>query len=194
MFDGNLGTWNGKPYDIKHKPDAEPYHEKPFSVPLIHELKFIQEHDRLKAIYIIKKCSRSQWVAPKLLIPNKDITVHFISDFIELNKFILRQLYLIPKIQDLLLRLEGFRYGTILYLIMGYCHNEMSAKSKELCKFFTEWGKYEYQQLFMGLCNSPDIFQEKMSEIFVVLYTVCVYIDELLHVTKGSYTEHLTVH
>ena len=25
LFDGNLGTWRGKPYDIKLKPDAEPY-------------------------------------------------------------------------------------------------------------------------------------------------------------------------
>ena len=45
----------------------------------------------------------------------------------------------------------------------------------------------------MGLCNSPDIFQEKMSELFVGLDTVRVYIDELLHVTKSSWTEHLTV-
>ena len=45
----------------------------------------------------------------------------------------------------------------------------------------------------MGLCNSPDIFQENMSELFVGLDTVRVYIDDLLHVTKGSWTEHLTV-
>ena len=30
LFDGNIGTWHGKPYDIKLKPDAEPYHGKPF--------------------------------------------------------------------------------------------------------------------------------------------------------------------
>ena len=45
----------------------------------------------------------------------------------------------------------------------------------------------------MGLCNSPNIFQEKMSELFIGLYTVRVYIDDLLHVTKGSCTEHLNV-
>ena len=44
----------------------------------------------------------------------------------------------------------------------------------------------------MGLFNSPDIFQEKMSELFFGLDTVRVYIDYLLHVTKGSCTEHLT--
>ena len=45
----------------------------------------------------------------------------------------------------------------------------------------------------MGLCNSPDIFQENMSELFVGLDIVRVYIDELLHVTKGSWTEHLYI-
>ena len=45
----------------------------------------------------------------------------------------------------------------------------------------------------MGLCNIPDIFQEKTYEIFIGLDTVSVYIDDLLHVTKGSCTEHLPV-
>ena len=45
----------------------------------------------------------------------------------------------------------------------------------------------------MDLCNSPDIFQEKMSELFFGLDTVRVYINDLLHVTKVSWTEHLTV-
>ena len=40
LFDGNIGIWHGKPYDIKLKPDAEPYHVKPLPVPLIHELTF----------------------------------------------------------------------------------------------------------------------------------------------------------
>ena len=45
----------------------------------------------------------------------------------------------------------------------------------------------------MGLCNSPDIFQEKMSELFVGLDIVRVYIDDLLHVTKGYWTEHIYI-
>ena len=108
------------PYDIKLKPDAEPYHGKPFPVRRIHELTFKQELDRLEHLKGIKKVNRSQWGAPTFLIPKEDSTVRFISDFRELNKRILRLPYPIPKIQDLLLRLEGFRSGTILDLNMGY--------------------------------------------------------------------------
>ena len=45
----------------------------------------------------------------------------------------------------------------------------------------------------MGLCNSRNIFQEKMSELFIGLDTVLVYIDDLLHVTTGSWREHLSI-
>ena len=45
-----------------------------------------------------------------------------------------------PKIQDLLLRLEGFLYGTTLDLNMGYYHIELSAKSNKLCTIVTQWG------------------------------------------------------
>ena len=76
---------------------------------------------------------------------------------------------------------------------MGYYHIELSAKSKELCTIVTQWGKYEYQQIPMGMCNIPKIFLEKMSERFVGLDTVRVYIDDILYVTKVSCTEHLTV-
>ena len=41
----------------------------------------------------------------------------------------------------------------------------------------------------MGLCNSPDIFQEKMNELMEGLEYVRTYLDDLLIVTKGSFQE-----
>ena len=51
----------------------------------------------------------------------------------------------------------------------------------------TSLGKFEYQKLPMGLCNSPDIFQEKMNELFVGLYYVRAYIDDLLIISNGTF-------
>ena len=73
-----------------------------------------QELNRLEALSVIKKVNRYQWGTPTFLHST------FISDFIELNKHILRQLYPIPKIQDLLLILEEFCYGTTLDINMGH--------------------------------------------------------------------------
>jgi hypothetical protein len=41
--------------------------------------------------------------------------------------------------------------------------------------------------------TSPDVFQEKMSELLNGLDTVRVYLDDILHVTKGSWQEQLEV-
>ena len=97
----------------------------------------------------------------------KDKTVQFISNFCELNQRIKRKSYPIPKIQDLLLKLEGFQLATSLDLNMGYYHIELDAKSSRLCTIVLPWGKYKYLKLPMGLCNSLDIFQEKMNELFL---------------------------
>ncbi len=43
----------------------------------------------------------------------------------------------------------------------------------------------------MGLCNSPDIFQEKMSCLMQDLEYVRTYIDDLLCLTKGDWDDHL---
>ena len=117
--------------------------------------------------------------------------MRFISDFRELNKRIKRKPFPIPKIQDLLLKLEGFKYATSLDLNMGYYHIELCPESKKLCTIVLPWGKFEYQKLPMGLCNSPDIFQEKMNELFAGFGYVRTYIDDLLAISNGTFDDHL---
>jgi RNase H-like domain found in reverse transcriptase/Reverse transcriptase (RNA-dependent DNA polymerase) len=113
-------------------------------------------------------------------IRKKDQAVRFINDLQQLNKRIRRVPFPLPKIQDFLLKMEG--------LNMGYYHTA----SRQLCMVIFPWGKYEMQCLQMGLCNSPDIFQEKMSELMYGLENVCAYINDLLVISTGTYSEHLT--
>ena len=49
---------------------------------------------------------------------------------------------------------------------MGYYHIELSPGEKQNCAILITWIKYEYQELHMGVCNSPSIFQSNISEIF----------------------------
>ena len=59
--------------------------------------------------------------------------------------------------------------------------------------YLLEWEfcRYEYQRIPMGLCNSPDIFQEKMSELMEGIESALTYLDDLLCITKGSFEDHL---
>jgi RNase H-like domain found in reverse transcriptase/Reverse transcriptase (RNA-dependent DNA polymerase) len=91
----------------------------------------------------------------------------------------------------MLLNLEGFQYATSLDLNMGYDHIELCPDSKKLCTLVFPFGKYEMQWLPMGLCNSPDIFQEMMSELFDGFEFVQTYINNLLTLTKETFKDHL---
>jgi len=192
LFDGTLGMWNGDPYRIELRAGVTPYHAKAYPVPKAYERTLRLEIERLVRAGVLRKVNRSEWAFPTFIIPKKDGTVRVITDFRELNKRIKRLPYPLPIIQDLLLKLEGFTYGTSLDLNMGYYHIELDLFSRKLCTFVLPWGKYEYTRLPMGLCNSPDIFQEKMSELMAGLEFVKVYLDDLLTLTKGDFEDHLS--
>ena len=96
-----------------------------------------------------------------------------------------------PKINDLLQKLEGFYLATSLDLNMDYYHIELTPEASKLCTIVLPWGKYEYLRLPMGLCNSPDIFQEKMSDLMVGLEFARAYIDDLLVVSKRNFETHI---
>ena len=43
----------------------------------------------------------------------------------------------------------------------------------------------------MGVANSPDILQQKMNDLFHGFEFIRVYIDDLLILTKGYWTDHV---
>jgi transposase InsO family protein len=191
IFDGGLGLWRTTPIRLELKSDATPYHAKPFPIPRSREETTRKEIDRLCRIGVLQKCNDSEWGAPTFIIPKKNGTVRFISDFRELNKRLKRKPFPIPKINDLLLKLEGFQYATSLDLNMGYYHLELDLLAQEMCTIVLPWGKYRYKRLPMGVANSPDIFQEKMSTLMAGLEFVRTYLDDVLVLTTGTWDDHL---
>src|SRR5210317_1119023 len=124
-------------------------------------------------------------------ISKPDGTLRSLADFGELNKRIKRKPFPIPKIQDMLHKIQGFQWVISLDLNMGYYHIVLDPDTSKYCTIVLPWGKYEYLRLPMGLCNSPDIFQENMSELMAELNFVRAYIDDLLVITQGKFTKHL---
>ena len=92
----------------------------------------------------------------------------------------------------MLLKVEDFKYTTPLDSNMEYYHIKLCPFSRKLCTIILPWGKYEYQKLPMGLCNSPDIFQEKMNEFFNGLEYVRTYIGDLVIICNKSFEDHMS--
>ena len=191
LFDGTLGTWNTKPVDLKIQKDAKPVYSKPFPIPRSQEETLKREVKRLVKLGVLRKINRSEWSSPSFIIPKKNNQVRVVSDFRKLNKLLIRRPYPIPKIQDLLLKLEGFTYASSLDLNMGYYHIQLTPNARKLCTIVFPFGKYEYCRLPMGICNAPDIFQEKISELMEGLDFIRAYLDDLLILTKETWDDHL---
>lgn len=191
LFDGQLGLWKGDPVDIPLKDNAKPYHARAFPVAHIHERTFKKDLDRLESIGVLTKINRSEWAAPAFIVPKKDGRVRFVTDFRKLNTMIKRNPYPLPHIKDMLLKVSNFTYATAMDLVMGYYNIALSDDAKKLCTITTPWGKYEYNRLPMGVSISPDIFQDKICQLFEDLESVKAYIDDLLVISRGTFEEHL---
>jgi hypothetical protein len=69
-----------------------------------------------------------------------DASLRSLADLRDLNERIKRKPYPLPKINDILQKLEGFAYGTSLDLNMGYYHIELSPNSSRLCTVDASYG------------------------------------------------------
>ena len=132
IFKGGLGTLKIKPVDIELKVGAQPYHAKPFPIPKAYEQTTRKECQRFCEIGVWYHNPNSEWAAPTFIQPKKTGDVRILTDFRELNKWIVRKPYPLPKIQDMLQKLERFNYATALDLSMGYYHIPLSKRSQRL--------------------------------------------------------------
>ena len=54
-------------------------------------------------------------------------------------------------------QLEVFQYANSLYLSMGYDTIRLSTAIQDMKMIVTEFGKFRYNHLPMGMCTSGDI-------------------------------------
>ena len=159
-FKGGLGKTKIKPIHLELKPGAQPYHTKAFPIPKAYEKTTRKESRRFESEGIWYHNSDTEWAAPSFIQPKKTGDVRVLTDFRELNKLLIRKPYPLPVIQDLLQKLERFKYAMALDLSMGYYHIPLDEYSQMLCTTILPWGKYSYAVLPMGVACSPDIFEK----------------------------------
>jgi hypothetical protein len=120
LFDCTLGDWKTKPVSFQLKEGVSPCHDQAFPVPKIHKDTIIKEVERLCKLGVLERQPASEWASPSSIIPKKDKTIRFLSDFGEVNKRIVRKPFPIPKISMVLQEIEGLSFATALDLNMGY--------------------------------------------------------------------------
>jgi Reverse transcriptase (RNA-dependent DNA polymerase) len=170
-------------------PNAVLRHLRAYPVAHIHLDVFKAELLRLCDIGILEICGATQLVSPNFIIPKKDGTVRWVSDFRELNKVIQPHIYPLPRIQDILKCRPGYSYFSKLDVSMQYFTFALDKNSQNLRVIFTPFGLYKYKHLPMGIKQSSDIAQEVMENLFRDLDDVEVYIDNI-----GCFSSSFSTH
>jgi hypothetical protein len=133
LFDGTLGDWKIKPVSFQLKEGVSPCHGRAFPVPKIYKDTIMKEVERLCKLGVLERQPTSEWALPSFIIPKKDKTVCFLSDFWEVNKRLIRKSFPIPKISMVMKEIEGFSFATALDLNMGYYTIRLDPDASKTC-------------------------------------------------------------
>ncbi len=81
LFDGTLGDWMTKPVSFQLREGVSPGHGQAFPVMKIHKDTIINKVERLCKLGVLESQPASEWALPPFIIPEKDRTICFLSDF-----------------------------------------------------------------------------------------------------------------
>ena len=93
----------------------------------------------------------------------------------------------LPSIHETIQTMAKITYCTTLHMNMGYWTIPMCPVLQRICPIILPWGKFSYT----CLARSPDVYQEKMSLLFIDLEEVNVYFDDILILGFDSFEYHL---
>ena len=189
-----IGKFPGDKYHISVKEN---------SVPVIHPPRTVGEHIRplyraeleeMKANDIITEVTEpTEWVN-SIVCEIKKTTdgkrkVRICLDPTDLNKCIHREPYYTRTLDEIMPRLHGKKYFSVVDTKKGYWHVELDEESSYLCTFNTPFGRYRFKRLPFGVKVSQDIFQRKLDEVYKDIPNVTGIADDIL-VVGESQEEH----
>ena len=137
-------------------------------------------HSLLEANII--KPSHSPFASPIVLLRKKSGALRMVIDYRKVNARTVKDGYSIPKVEDLLLTLNGSRYYCQMDLCKAYYQVPMSDRARKYSAFITPFGLFEWDRLSQGLANAPACFQRLMETVFsdMNLTELIIFLDDIL--------------
>ena len=128
-----------------------------------------------------------------VLVKKKSGEYRFCVDYRALNAVTRKDVFPMPRINDMLDQLGGKKIFSTLDAHSGYWQIKMGVESQEKTAFSTHDSLYEFRVMLFGVCNGPATFQRLMRHTLRGSSEFCnVYIDDnIMIVFSSSVDEHL---
>ena len=181
--------------EVDHKIEVKSGTEPPSKAPYRLNQKELEELksqlDELLAKGYIRQ-SKSPYGAPVLFVDKKDEKLRLCVDYRALNKVTVKNLYPLPRIDDLFDRLAGAKYFSRIDLRRGYHQIRIAQGDEEKTACWTRYGSFEFLVMPFGLCNAPATFMNNSFYEYLDDFVI-IYIDDILVYSKTAkeHAEHL---
>ncbi|CEL54415.1 hypothetical protein RSOLAG1IB_11661 [Rhizoctonia solani AG-1 IB] len=126
--------------------------------------------------------SKSPISSPVMFVPKKDGSRRLVVDYQKLNNQSKKNVYPLPRPDDLMSKLRGAKLFTKLDLRWGYNNVRVKEGDEWKTAFRTKYGLFETLVMPFGLSGAPGAFQAMMNEVFQDLLdvSVIIYLDDIL--------------
>ena len=173
------GEVDGITHDIdtdQSPPVRQPLRRVPFALrPKIKEMV-----EEMLELGVIQE-SNSPWSSPVVLVKKRGGDLRFCVDYRALNAVTRKDVFPMPRIDDMLDQLGGKRIFSTLDARSGYWQIKLGESSREKTAFATHDGLFEFRVLPFGVCNGPATFQRVMQQALRGLSDLCsVYVDDII--------------
>lgn len=193
LFSGGLGRYTGGKATLQLREGATPVYCRARPLPYALKGQVDAELDAMLRAGIIEPVECSDWATPLVPVRKADGGLRICADYkVTLNPVLLVNRYPLPKIDDVLVSLNGARFFSKIDLSQAYNQIELD-DTRDLTVINTHRGLFKYNRLVFGLSSSPGIFQRIMSNLFKDIPGVEVFLDDVIISTSGTQNEHLEI-
>ncbi|GBG77055.1 hypothetical protein CBR_g23381 [Chara braunii] len=181
----------GVEHSIQLVPDYHVHHQTPYRLSISKVTELNRQLEELLRLGFIKP-SNSPWGAPVLFAHEADETLRLFINYRGLNRYTVKNNYLMPRADELFDRLAGNRFFTKIDLCSGYHQIRVATEDQPKTAFRSRFGHYKFTVMPFGPTNAPATFQTATDDIFRDIFEeyVLVYLDDIL-VYSRTLEDHL---
>ncbi|XP_037292446.1 uncharacterized protein K02A2.6-like isoform X1 [Manduca sexta] len=139
---------------------------------------------------VIEPIECSDWASPLVPVFKADGTLRICADYkATLNPVLLIDRYPLPRIEDVLVGLNGSQFYSKIDLSHAYNQVELD-ESRKYTVINTHRGLFCYNRLVFGLASSVGVFQRIMTNLLQGIPNVQVFLDDVI-IGGKTRSEHL---
>ena len=133
----------------------------------------------------------ADWVSSLVCVDKPDGSIRVCLDPKDFNVAIKREHYPLPVVDEITTSCSGTTVFSTLDAEKAFYQIQLDEQSSKLLRFNTPFGRYRYLRMPMGIKSAPEVYQQRMQQVFEGLPGVKVIMDDII--THGqNVAEHDT--